>query len=73
MIVTQAAINGEKHNFIIDSGCPILYLNSKYFRGNDDEEGARMSSSEDVNGKLAAVRMSLQLIPLISTEYGQTG
>lgn len=53
MIVTQAAINGEKHNFIIDSGCPILYLNSKYFRGNDDEEGARMSSSEDVNGKIS--------------------
>lgn len=53
MIVTQAAINGEKHNFIIDSGCSILYLNSKYFRGNDDEEGARMSSSEDVNGKIS--------------------
>lgn len=53
MIVTQAAINGEKHNFIIDSGCPILYLNSKYFRGNDDEEGARISSSEDVNGKIS--------------------
>ena len=53
MIVTQAAINGEKHNFIIDSGCPILYLNSKYFRGNDDEEGARMSSSEDINGKIS--------------------
>ena len=53
MIVTQAAINGEKHNFIIDSGCPILYLNSKYFRGNGDEEGARMSSSEDVNGKIS--------------------
>lgn len=53
MIATQAAINGEKHNFIIDSGCSILYLNSKYFRGNDDEEGARMSSSEDVNGKIS--------------------
>lgn len=53
MIVTQAAINGEKHNFIIDSGCPILYLNSKYFRGNGDEEGARMSSSEDVNGEIS--------------------
>ena len=53
MIVTQAAINGEKHDFIIDSGCSILYLNSKYFRGNDDEEGARMSSSEDVNGKIS--------------------
>lgn len=53
MIVTQAAINGEKHNFIIDSGCSILYLNSKYFRGNGDEEGARMSSSEDVNGKIS--------------------
>lgn len=53
MIVTQAVINGEKHNFIIDSGCSILYLNSKYFRGNDDEEGARMSSSEDVNGKIS--------------------
>lgn len=53
MIVTQAAINGEKHNFIIDSGCSILYLNSKYFRGNDDEEGAHMSSSEDVNGKIS--------------------
>lgn len=53
MIVTQAVINGEKHNFIIDSGCSILYLNSKYFRGNDNEEGARMSSSEDVNGKIS--------------------
>ena len=53
LIVTQAVINGEKHNFIIDSGCSILYLNSKYFRGNGDEEGARMSSSEDVNGKIS--------------------
>ena len=53
LIVTQAVINGEKHNFIIDSGCPVLYLNGKYFRGNGDEGGTRMSSSEDVNGKIS--------------------
>ncbi len=52
MIVVQAVINGEKHNFIIDSGCPILYLNSKYFRGSDDK-GTRVSTSEDVNGKVS--------------------
>ncbi len=52
MIVAQAVINGEKHNFIIDSGCPILYLNSKYFRGSEDK-GARVSTSEDVNGKVS--------------------
>ena len=53
LIVTQAVINGGKHNFIIDSGCPVLYLNGKYFSGNGDEEGTRMSSSEDVNGKIS--------------------
>lgn len=53
MIVTQAIINGERRNFIIDSGCPVLYLNSKYCGGNDEEEGTRMSSSEDVNGKIS--------------------
>ena len=52
LIVAQAVINGEKHNFIIDSGCPILYLNSKYFRGSEDK-GARVSTSEDVNGKVS--------------------
>lgn len=52
LIVTQAVINGEKHNFIIDSGCPILYLNSKYFRGSEDN-GTRVSTSEDVNGKIS--------------------
>ena len=52
LIVTQTVINGEKHNFIIDSGCPILYLNSKYFRGSEDK-GARVSTSEDVNGKVS--------------------
>ena len=52
LIVTQAVINGEEHNFIIDSGCPILYLNSKYFRGSEDN-GTRVSTSEDVNGKIS--------------------
>ena len=52
MIVAEAVINGEKHNFIIDSGCPILYLNSKYFRESSDK-GARVSTSEDVNGKVS--------------------
>ncbi len=52
LIVTQAVINGEKHNFIIDSGCPILYLNSKYFSGSDDN-GTRVGTAEDVNGKIS--------------------
>ena len=52
MIVAEAVINGEKHNFIIDSGCPILYLNSKYFRGSEDKD-TRVSTSEDVNGKVS--------------------
>ncbi len=52
LIVTQAVINGEKHNFIIDSGCPILYLNSKYFREKEDK-GTHVSTSEDVNGKIS--------------------
>ncbi len=52
MIVAEAVINGDKHNFIIDSGCPILYLNSKYFRGSEDK-GTRVSTSEDVNGKVS--------------------
>lgn len=52
LIVTQAVINGEKHNFIIDSGCPILYLNSKYFSGSDDN-GTRVGTAEDVNGRVS--------------------
>ena len=52
LIVTQAVINGEKHNFIIDSGCPVLYLNSKYFRGSDENE-TRVGTAEDVNGKIS--------------------
>ncbi len=52
LIVTQTIINGEKHNFIIDSGCPILYLNSKYFSEKEDK-GTHVSTSEDVNGKIS--------------------
>ena len=57
LIVTQATINGEKHNFIINSGCSALYLNSKYF-GN----GTRVSTTnKDVNGAISTSQSYVQV------------
>lgn len=57
LIVAQATINGEKHNFIIDSGCSALYLNSKYF-GN----GTRVSTTnKDVNGAISTSQSYVQV------------
>lgn len=60
LIVTQAVINGEKHNFIIDSGCSILYLNSKYFREKEDK-GTHVSTSKDVNGNISGGQDVIQV------------
>ena len=60
LIVTQAIINGEKHNFIIDSGCPILYLNSKYFKEKEDK-GTHVSTSKDVNGNISGGQDVIQV------------
>lgn len=51
LMVASATINGEKCKFIIDSGAPSLYLNSKYFkRGN--EKGNAISTSKGINGSI---------------------
>ncbi len=50
LIVVTAMINGEKCKFIIDSGAPSLYLNSKYFKGNENKKGISLNNSKDVNG-----------------------
>lgn len=60
LIVTQAVINGEKHNFIIDSGCSILYLNSKYFKEKEDK-GTHVSTSKDVNGNISGGQDVIQV------------
>lgn len=60
LIVTQAVINGEKHNFIIDTGCSILYLNSKYFKEKEDK-GTHVSTSKDVNGNISGGQDVIQV------------
>lgn len=50
LIVVTAMINGEKYKFIIDSGAPSLYLNSKYFKENETKKGISLNNSKDVNG-----------------------
>lgn len=51
LIVVSATINGEKRKFIIDSGAPSLYLNSKYFK-KDNEKEKVISTSKDANGSV---------------------
>lgn len=60
LIVTQAVINGEKHNFIIDSGCSSLYLNSKYFKEKEDK-GTHVGTSKDVNGNISGGQDVIQV------------
>ena len=50
LIVVTAMINGEKCKFIIDSGAPSLYLNSKYFKANGNKKEISLNNSKDVNG-----------------------
>lgn len=51
LIVVPAIINGEKCKFIIDSGAPSLYINSKYFN-KENEKGKVISTSKGVNGSI---------------------
>lgn len=51
LIMTTAEINGEKRNFIIDSGAAMgLYLNSKYFSQDSTKS---FSSSQGVGGSIS--------------------
>lgn len=51
LIVVSATINGEECKFIIDSGAPSLYLNSKYFLENGKGKAiSTINTSKDVTG-----------------------
>lgn len=51
LIVVSAYINGEKSNFIIDSGTSSLYLNSRYFDSGNKNKSV-VGSSKGVNGDI---------------------
>lgn len=49
LIVVSATINGEECKFIIDSGAPSLYLNSKYFLENGKGKAiSTINTSKDI-------------------------
>ena len=46
-------LNGQKRKFILDSGSPMVILNSKYIEQDSTER--KISSVEGVNGKISGM------------------
>ena len=53
LIAVDVLLNGQKRKFILDSGSPMVILNSKYIEQDSTER--KISSVEGVNGKISGM------------------
>ena len=54
LVLIEAMLDGEKRSFILDSGAPILILNSKY-TSNQDSSQQTISSAKGVGGSISGM------------------
>lgn len=55
LIIVDVLLNGEKRNFLLDSGSPKVILNQKYFPNSDTIHKKSISSTKGVGGNISGM------------------